>query len=314
MSAPVALHRGQRAEVADLPGDGLGDLHQHAGLLPQGREWHLDPMQHQQIGHGLDRVEHVVERRRELVDVLPVERRDERRVERGHDPMRQVVTLVLQVPDPLVLLGGVGQRVDEVRELARSDRDAVGGLLEEVVEEPLSRDHLEGHVGTVPTAVRRLSTGCVSRRTCSRDPAPSPGGRVVRIGSIFLPEALHVDVERLRVAEVVGSPDLLDQEVARQQATLADAGTSRAARTPSAGTDAASPPTTDLVADDIHLAPAHRSRTSSATPSGRTSRATQQRAHARDAAPGPRTASSRSRRRRAPDPRPCPPRSPWPSP
>ena len=74
--------------------------------------------------------------------------------------MGQVVALVLQVPDPLVLFGGVGERVDQVLEHPGSDRDAVGRLLEEVVEEPLSRDHLEGHVGTVPTAVR----GCPPSR------------------------------------------------------------------------------------------------------------------------------------------------------
>ncbi len=52
--------------------------------------------------------------------------------------MGQVVALVLQVPDPLVLLGGVGERFDQVLELPGSDRDAVGRLLEQVVEEPFA--------------------------------------------------------------------------------------------------------------------------------------------------------------------------------
>ena len=41
--------------------------------------------------------------------------------------------------------------------------------------------------------------------------------RVVRVSSIFFPQSLHVDVEGLRVPEVVGPPHLLDQEVASQQ-------------------------------------------------------------------------------------------------
>ena len=44
---------------------------------------------------------------------------------------------------------------------------------------------------------------------------------LVRVDLDLLAEPLHVDVERLRVAEVVGAPDLLDQEVARQQPALA---------------------------------------------------------------------------------------------
>jgi hypothetical protein len=65
--------------------------------------------------------------------------------------VRQVITLVFQISDPPVLFGGIGERVDEILELPGSDGNAVGGLFEEVVEEPLPRDHLEGHVGTVPT-------------------------------------------------------------------------------------------------------------------------------------------------------------------
>ena len=44
--------------------------------------------------------------------------------------------------------------------------------------------------------------------------------RAVRVRLDLLAEALHVDVERLRVAEVVGAPDLLDQEVPGEEPAL----------------------------------------------------------------------------------------------
>ena len=36
----------------------------------------------------------------------------------------------------------------------------------------------------------------------------------------LLPDPLHVDVERLRIAEIACAPDLLDEEVAREEPTL----------------------------------------------------------------------------------------------
>jgi hypothetical protein len=66
---------------------------------------------------------------------------------------------MLQVPDPLMLPRGVGQGLDEIHELSRADRDPVGRLFEEVVEDPFARDDLEDHDRTVLTVGRRCPAG-----------------------------------------------------------------------------------------------------------------------------------------------------------
>src|SRR5207249_8416388 len=87
------------AEVPDERG-GLVDLlhHGHDDLreLPERLRALPDLEQHQELGHPLEVVEDVVEVHRDGPDVLPVERRDEGRVERVEDLLGDLVALVLQ--------------------------------------------------------------------------------------------------------------------------------------------------------------------------------------------------------------------------
>ena len=72
------------------------------GLLDGDRGRRLDPVQDERVGGLLDEVEHVVEAADQRVDVLAVERRDERRLEPVADLVADLVAAVLGRPD----LGG----------------------------------------------------------------------------------------------------------------------------------------------------------------------------------------------------------------
>ena len=86
-------------------------------------------MQRQQIGHSFLAVQDVVQPVREAVDVLTVERGDERGVERGHHPVRDLVALVLDVLHTLAERLTPVEVLGELHERARTLRNQPGGRL-----------------------------------------------------------------------------------------------------------------------------------------------------------------------------------------
>ena len=106
-------------------------------------------------------------------------------------------------------------------------------------------------VTTSASSRRRMRKMCVSRRTCSRARARSAGARARAGPPRSSADPLHVDVEGLRVADVVAAPDLLDQEI-RVSSRSFVAGTPRGVRTPSAGRRRAHPRRAPRGAD-VHL-------------------------------------------------------------
>ena len=108
----------------------------------------IDLVQDDEVRGLLHEVHAVVEARSQRVDVVPVERRDERLVEPTHDRVGGVVRLVLGVGDALadLLAGGtVGPEhlPEEVR--AGDEVDRLGG--EEVEERGVARGEAQAHGG-----------------------------------------------------------------------------------------------------------------------------------------------------------------------
>src|SRR3954463_5303843 len=175
---PVRLQDAPVEPVEDLEG-GLGlrrRAHEHIRLLDH--EWPrlLDAVQHEQVACRFDRVDHVVERRRELVDVLAVHRRDERRVQMLDHLVRDLVPFMLALLQPARLDLDVGEVRDEVVEELRGDPQVLRTGGEQLEEGVGSVRDLELHRG--PPRERRRTrraypTSSIANRTNQNNASPA---------------------------------------------------------------------------------------------------------------------------------------------
>ena len=94
----------------------------------------LDAVEAEEVGDLLDPVHDVVQARRERVDVLAVDRRDERLVEALDDVVRDPVALLLADDDVAREFAVVWPLLDHPFEEARRAHDVRAGLLEQVEE------------------------------------------------------------------------------------------------------------------------------------------------------------------------------------
>src|SRR6266545_2670959 len=146
---PVDLHRVlveagvHRAQALDGPVHGVRLLHDHLGHGPRGRGRLLDAVHHEALGGGLDVVEHVVEPGGEVVDVLAVDRRDERGVQPLDDLVRDLVALMLDFLDRVGLGASVSEVVELLAQKLGSVDDVLRLLLEQVEEQHLARNEPE---------------------------------------------------------------------------------------------------------------------------------------------------------------------------
>src|SRR5262245_48573879 len=132
-----------RAQALDRVVHRVRDGHDHFSHRPAGGRRFLDAVHHQPLGGGLDVIEHVVQTRGQVVDVLAVDRRDEGRIELLDDLVGDLVALVLDFLDRVRLGSRVAEVIDHLVE-QRGGPDDVLGLLLEVVEEPnFLRDQVE---------------------------------------------------------------------------------------------------------------------------------------------------------------------------
>src|SRR5881409_1918805 len=88
-------------------------------------------------------VQDVVHARRQTVDVLPVERGDERGVQGSHDLMGDLVAFVLALSDLRVSGLGIAEIHKQLAEHLRGLRHVRGRPVEQFVEVVASWDHLE---------------------------------------------------------------------------------------------------------------------------------------------------------------------------
>ncbi len=136
---PTDTPPGNNAPHAERTAELLAALHQDVGHFLRLLHRRLDPVQPQEIGDLLDVVDDVVELGGEVVDVLAVERGDERRLHSLDDV----------VGDPVALLLGL-------EDVAR-EPTVVGPLVEHLLEQPC------GAQGVFPRLDEEVEEGAVAR-------------------------------------------------------------------------------------------------------------------------------------------------------
>ena len=109
-------------------GERLGLLHRR-----------LDLVEAEVVGDLLGVVDDVVERGRQLVDVLAVDRGDERLVEALDDVVRDPVAVLLADEDVAGQLVALGEVPQHLLEQAGRAQDVASGLLEQVEELAVAR-------------------------------------------------------------------------------------------------------------------------------------------------------------------------------
>ena len=85
------------AEPAHAIGRHTCGLFQQLRLLADCWRQCFNPVQHGQVGSGLDVIDYVIHPRCKHSDIFPVERCDEAGIQRPHDLVRRVVRDMLQV-------------------------------------------------------------------------------------------------------------------------------------------------------------------------------------------------------------------------
>src|SRR5919199_456611 len=124
----------EAAQAGDRAGERAARLVEHAGERLRLLHRRLDPVQREEVGDLLRVVHDVVQRAREGVDVLPVERGDERLVEALDDVVRDAVALLLaddHLPPQLAVVRPLLEHA--LQQLGRQ-HDIAPRLLEEVIE------------------------------------------------------------------------------------------------------------------------------------------------------------------------------------
>src|SRR5262249_4853203 len=142
---PVVLEAAEATQVLERHFELLALLDDDRRLLDCDGGWRLDPGQDERVGRLLDEVEDVVERADQGVDVLPIERRDERRFEPAPDLVADLVAAMLGVPD---LTGSLLRRVVRAEhgfQQARRPRDVRRMLGAQVEEALFGGDEAESH-------------------------------------------------------------------------------------------------------------------------------------------------------------------------
>src|SRR4051794_18743549 len=129
----------ERAQPWDCAAELAGGLVQDPRHLQRLLHRRLDAVEAHEVGHLLDEVDDVVERGGQRVDVLAVDRSDERGVQPLDDVVRDAVALLLADDDVARQLALVGPAVEHpLQELGGAD-DVGARLLEEVEELALLR-------------------------------------------------------------------------------------------------------------------------------------------------------------------------------
>src|SRR4051812_5490793 len=162
---PVLLEALELTQVAERLVQLLALLDDDRRLLDRDRGWRLDPVEDEGVRALLDVVEDVVEAADEGVNVLAIERRDERRLEPPADLVAQLVAAMLGVAD---LAGPLQRRVirpEHRLEKTSRTEDVRGVLLEHVEEAFLAWDQAQSHVDRVAPLQRRAQ-----RRLCDARP------------------------------------------------------------------------------------------------------------------------------------------------
>ena len=118
------------------------------GQLARAEADRVEPVQADERRRRVDRIHHVVERARERVDVLAIERRHERPVQPLDDPVGQEVALVLDLLDLVGLVPDRMRRREHLLEQSGAVLQLVGERLKVGEELLFARNQSEGQSGS----------------------------------------------------------------------------------------------------------------------------------------------------------------------
>src|SRR3989338_760485 len=130
----------ERLQARDNLGDLLGLGQDHAGQLAERRADRRHLVEDEVLGRLLEEIEDVVNGGGQLMDILPVQRRDERPVELRHDLMRNLVAGMLQPLQPRALGRDVLKIPREVVQRLGRVQQILGGPLKQDKERLVFRD------------------------------------------------------------------------------------------------------------------------------------------------------------------------------
>ena len=130
----------ERLQARDNLGDLLGLGQDHAGQLAERRADRRHLVEDEVLGRLLEEIEDVVNGGGQLMDILPVQRRDERPVELRHDLMRNLVAGMLQPLQPRGLGRDVLKIPREVVQRLGRVQQILGGPLKQDKERLVFRD------------------------------------------------------------------------------------------------------------------------------------------------------------------------------
>ena len=143
---PVLRQRVHRPQPRHRVGRELGGTLEHLHLVGDPRGQLVDLVEHDEVRGLVHEVHAVVEVRREHVDVVAVERRDEGLVEAPHDRVRRVVGRVLGVRDALAdLLAGGAVRPERLTEEVGPGHEVLRRFGEEVEVRGVARGEAQAH-------------------------------------------------------------------------------------------------------------------------------------------------------------------------
>jgi len=158
---PVAIEALEALEMGQGVMEQLDLLHDDRGLLDGGRGRRLDAVEDERVGRLLDEVDDVVEGTDQGIDVLAVERCDERRLEPMPDLVADLVAAVLRRPDLRGTGLGLVVRPEHGLEQPGAAEDVRGILDEEIEESNVARDQAKAQGGSSEVVVGAAS--CAGR-------------------------------------------------------------------------------------------------------------------------------------------------------
>ena len=132
--------RVRQPQPVDAGTDGDGRLIQHVGELDRSFRWLNHLIEHKPVGDRFRDVKDIVQRARQIVDVLAVDRGDECLIEPQDDVMRDAVSDVLDLLDTLGLLDRRLVMLHHVLQEAAAFDHVVSGALEQFEERFFSRN------------------------------------------------------------------------------------------------------------------------------------------------------------------------------
>src|SRR3954468_3327945 len=159
----LRAHQRRHLDGFDCRRDVFGRLTDHGGHLLRRLAYLFDVKHDAAPRRSIEPIDHVIQSRREEMDVLPVDRRDEALVDPGVDREGQDVRLMLDVLDLLHEVRRPSRIGEELTQECRRRLEVLRQLVEEVEELLVARDQTVQHAVRVRVEARRSYASATRR-------------------------------------------------------------------------------------------------------------------------------------------------------